>query len=116
MYSGSKKKMNRSYLFQYKLSYRNETGANNHGLLFTSISCFNIFLSGASTCGGGESLPNFIFFNINPQIFQRNRKVYLSKCLETNFHNISNVSLRVIGGSELWIMQCLKKKVFSPKY
>ena len=25
----------------------------------------------------GGSLPNFIFFNVNPQIFQRNRKVNL---------------------------------------
>ena len=42
------------------------------------------------------SLPNFNFFNVNPQIFQRNRKVHLSNCLETNFHNIFNISLRVI--------------------
>ena len=38
----------------------------------------------------GCSLPNFNFFNANPQIFQQNRKVHLSNCLETNFHNISN--------------------------
>ena len=44
----------------------------------------------------GESLPNFNFFNINPQIFQRNRKVRLSNCLETNFHDIPNISLRDI--------------------
>ena len=44
----------------------------------------------------GGSLPNFNFFNVNPQLFQRNRKVHLSNCLETNFHNISNISLRVI--------------------
>ena len=34
-----------------------------------------------------------IFFNVNPQIFQRNRKVHLSNCQETNFHNISNINL-----------------------
>ena len=44
----------------------------------------------------GWSWPNFNFFIINPQIFQRNREVHLSNCLETNFHNISNNSLRII--------------------
>ena len=44
----------------------------------------------------GGSLPNFNFFIVNPQIFRRNRKVHLTNCLETNFHNISNISLRVI--------------------
>ena len=39
---------------------------------------------------------NFNFFNVNPQIFQRNRKVHLTKCLKTNFHNIFNISLRNI--------------------
>ena len=34
---------------------------------------------------GGGSQPNFNFFNINPQIFQRNRKVHLTICLEKNF-------------------------------
>ena len=32
----------------------------------------------------GGSQPNFNFFNLNPQIFQRNREVYLTNCLETN--------------------------------
>ena len=44
----------------------------------------------------GRSPPNFFLFNVNPQIFQRNRKVHLSNCLETNFHNISNVGLKFI--------------------
>ena len=44
----------------------------------------------------GGSQHNFNFFNINPQIFQRNRKVHLSNCLETNFHNIPNIRLKVI--------------------
>ena len=44
----------------------------------------------------GGSLLNSNFFNINPQISQRNRKVHLTNCLKTNFHNISNISLRVI--------------------
>ena len=42
------------------------------------------------------SLPNFNFFNINPQIFQRNCKIHLSNFQDTNFHNISNSSLRAI--------------------
>ena len=36
-------------------------------------------------CLHGGSQPNFNFFNVNPQIFQRNGKFYLSNCLETNF-------------------------------
>ena len=44
----------------------------------------------------GWSLPNFNFFNVNPGIFQRNRKVHLSNCLETHFHDIPNISLRDI--------------------
>ena len=44
----------------------------------------------------GGSQPNYDFFNVNTQIFQRNRKVHLTNCQETKFHNISNISLRVI--------------------
>ena len=44
----------------------------------------------------GGSLFNFNSFNVNPQIFQRNCKVHLSNCVETNFYYISNVSLRII--------------------
>ena len=44
----------------------------------------------------GRSLLNFNFFNVNPHIFQQNRKVHLTNCLETNFHNAFNNSLRVI--------------------
>ena len=42
----------------------------------------------------GGSLFNFHFFNANPQIFQGYRKVHLTNCLKTNFHNISNINLR----------------------
>ena len=44
----------------------------------------------------GRSQPSFNFFNINPQFFQRNRKVHLSNYAETNFHDIPNISLRDI--------------------
>ena len=42
MYSQSKKKEEEEetkylYLFQCKLSYKNDTGSNHHGLLFTSV-------------------------------------------------------------------------------
>ena len=40
----------------------------------------------------GGSLPNFIFFNLSLQIFQRNIKIHLPKFLETNFHKISNIT------------------------
>ena len=63
------------------------------GTSSTSVWCFKFFLTGASTWG--EGLPKFNFFYVNPQMLQRNCKVHLSNCLETNFHNISNISLRV---------------------
>ena len=44
----------------------------------------------------GGSLPNFNFFNVNSQIWQSNRKVCRSNGLDTNFHSISDISLRVI--------------------
>ena len=54
------------------------------------------FFLGICLHGWGGSQPKFNFFNVNPQIFQRNRKVHLTNCLETNFHDISIISLRVI--------------------
>ena len=48
------------------------------------------FLFGVRPHGGG-SLPNFNFFNVNPLFFQRNLKVHLSNCLETNFRDIPNI-------------------------
>ena len=61
----------------------------------------------------GEFQPNFNFFNVNPQIFQRNRKVHLINCLETNFH-ISIISLRVI--RQLQLIRYFKRKVLSFKH
>ena len=52
------------------------------------------FFLGIRLHGGIQ--PNFNFFNVNPRFFQRNRKVHLTNCLGTNFHNISNICLRVI--------------------
>ena len=50
MYSSSNKKRNTRYLFQHKLSQRNETGTNHHGLLSTSVCCLEVLvLRGPST-------------------------------------------------------------------
>ena len=86
------KKMEHLYQFQYKLSQTNEICTNQHGLLPTSIWCFKIF---PTVRLHGGSLPNFIFFNLNSQIWQRNCKVHYSNCLDTNFH-ISDIILTVI--------------------
>ena len=58
------------------------------------------------------SQTNFNFFNVKPQIFQRNRKVHLSNCLESNFHNISNISLRVIRRKNYCYCEFLERKFF----
>ena len=62
--------------------------------------------------GGGGPLPNFYFFNVNPQIFKRNRKVHLSNSLETDFHNISKVNLRVIRRRNYSYSENLTEKFF----
>ena len=43
-----------------------------------------------------RSVPNFNFFNVKAQISHRNCKGYHSNCLDANFHNISDISLRDI--------------------
>ena len=45
---------------------------------------------------GGGSLPNFNFFNVNLQMWQQNRKIHYSDCLDTNFRKFSDIILRVI--------------------
>ena len=60
------RKSKHPYLFQYKLSYRNETDTNHHVLLSTLIRCFKIFLMGLSTWGG---VSTFIFFQCKPANF-----------------------------------------------
>ena len=44
----------------------------------------------------GGSLLNVNSFNVNPKIRHGNYKVHRSNCLDTKFHNISHISLRVI--------------------
>ena len=50
------------------------------------------FMLGVRLLGGS----NFNFFNLKFQISQRNRKVHLSNCLDTNFPNIPDISLGII--------------------
>ena len=64
------------------------------GTSLLEFEAINFFL-GIRQHGRGLYL-TLIFFQHKPQIFQGNRKVNLTNCLETNFHNISNISLRVI--------------------
>ena len=54
----------------------------------------NFFLS--SDYMGGLYLTLIFSMHPPPQIFQRNHKVHLSNCLETNFRDIPNISLRDI--------------------
>ena len=53
-----------------------------------------IFFLGMRPHGGLDL--TLIYSILSPQIFRQNRKVRLKNCLETNFHNISNIKLRVI--------------------
>ena len=61
---------------------------------------------------GEGSLPNFNFFNVNAQIFQLNRKIHLANCLDTNFHNISNIISRVIRRRNYSECEVLTRKFF----
>ena len=92
MYSRSKKKTNHPYFFN--INYRTEMKLvpiiMDYCLLEFDV--LNFFL-GVHLHGGFQ--PNFSLFNVNPQIFQQNRKVHLTNCLEINFHNISHISLRI---------------------
>ena len=68
---------------------------------------------GASTWGEG-SLPNFNFFNVNPLIFQQNRKVHLSNChknVSTTFLTLVSVFLDV----GIIVNATLYEENFSPK-
>ena len=88
MYSSSNKKRNTPIYFN--TNYRREMK-----LVPIIVDCCLLQLDALKFLLGG-SQPNFNFFNGNPQIFRRNRKVHLANCLETNFHDISSISLRVI--------------------
>ena len=90
MYNPSvkKKKKKRNIFVNYNTYYRTEMELvpviMDYCLL--QFDALKIFL-GVPLQGG--SLPNLYFFSVNPQIFQRNRKVHLTNCLKTIFHDIS---------------------------
>ena len=90
--------MKHLYLFQYKLSYRNETGIMDYCLL--QFHDLKFFLGMRLH---GRSLNNFNIFKVNPQIFQQNRKV----------RNISNINLRVIRRKIIANARILNKSFFS---
>ena len=93
MYSTSKRKRNTPVYFNTNYRTEMKLVAIIMDYCLLQFDALKFFL-GVRLHGG--SPPNFNFFNVNPQIFQRNRKVHLTNCLETNFHDISNISLRVI--------------------
>ena len=91
-----KRKTKHPYLFQYKLSYRNEAAPIIMDYCKRHFDALKFFL-GVRLHGGG-SQNNFNFFKVNPKRFKtfRNRKVHLTNCLETKFHIISNFRWRII--------------------
>ena len=92
---GRKKKTNRNTPIYFSTYYRTEMKLVSiiMGYCLLQVDALKFFLGVRIH---GESKPNFNFFNVNPQNFQRNRKVHLTNRLETNFHDISIISLRVI--------------------
>ena len=107
--TAGRKKTKLPYLFQCELSYKNETTTNHHRLFSTSVWWLKLF-SGVRL--HGVSLPNFNFFNVNPHIFQRNSKYHLTNCLEANFHEIFNISLRVIRRRNYSWCEILRRNFF----
>ena len=93
MYSKSKKKRNTPIYFN--TNYRTEMKLVPI-IIDNCLLKFDAFKFYLGVCLHEGSLPNSSFFNATPPIFQRNRKTHLSDCGETNFHNISNISLRLI--------------------
>ena len=83
MYSRSKKKLNTPIYFNTNYHTVTKLVPIIMGYSLLQFDALKFFL-GVRLHGGG-SLPNFNFFNVNPQIFQRNRKGHLSKCPKINF-------------------------------
>ena len=81
-----RKKRKHPFLFQYKLSYKNEIGTNHHGLFSSSIWCFKIFLRGPSFLRGGLNL-TLIFSMWTPShTFQLKNKRTLKNCFKNNWN------------------------------
>ena len=81
------KKRNTPTLNYFDTNYRTEIKLvpiiMDYSLL--QLDTLNFFL-GVRLLGG--SLPNFDFFNVNSQIFQRNRTVHLTNCFDRKFYAI----------------------------
>ena len=93
MYSRSKKKRNTPLYFN--TNYRTEMKL----VLINIYYClcqFDALKFVLQVRLHGESVPNFNFLNVKPQISQRNCKIQRSNCLDINFHNMPNIYLRVI--------------------
>ena len=95
MYSRSKKKLNTPIYFNTNHRTEMKLVPIIMDYCLLQFDALKFFL-GVRLHGGRVSQHNFNFFNANFQIFQRNRKVHLTNCQETNFHNIFNISLRII--------------------
>ena len=112
MYSRSNKKQNTLY---FNANYRTEMK-----LLPIIMDYCPLQLDGlkifVGVCLHGGFQPKFNFFNANPQISQRNRKVHLTNSLEKIFHNIPNISLRIIRRKNYSLYAILKGNFFSSIY
>ena len=64
------------------------------------------FLLGVRLHGG--CLSNLDFFNVNPQISQRNCNDHYSNCLNTDFRHASDIILRVIRNRNYNLCEFLK--------
>ena len=76
LYSRSKKSTLNYFNTNYRLEMKLVSIIMDYCLL--QFDALNFFLG--IRLHGGESLPNFNFFNVSPQIFQQNCKVYLPNC------------------------------------
>ena len=83
------KTFQRNCLKMYCRSHTHTHTQKGTPLLISQFDALNVFLWVRIH---GVSVSNFNFLNVNPQFFQRNRKFHHSNCLNTNFHNISDIS------------------------
>ena len=90
-----KEKKNPKIPIYFNINYRKEIKLVLMKMEYCLLQFYALkFFLGISIHEG--SLPNFNFFNVNRQIFQRNSQVHPTNYPETNFHNIFSISLRNI--------------------
>ena len=83
MYSSLKKKEKKTPIY-FNTNYRTEMKLVKIIMNYCLLKFYALKFSLEVRLQGG-SLPNFNFYNVNPQIFQRNSKIHLSNCLENIF-------------------------------